>query len=361
MHKNQTATGDPMWVATGHAEIRNLLCDERLGRSHPNPETAARVNDAALFGPMGNFETEVSDHARMRSILQPQFSARTMGKLRPRVSALTSELLDTLTDRPMPVDLIAAVAVPLPVLVLCELLGVPGEDREQFGAWIQQAWDAGDGERAAQGQAALFTYLSQLATERQANPTDDVLSRIATTEGVHAFEAAALSMATLFAGRETMVNAISVGVSTLLETPDRWSRLVAEPTLVPGAVEEFLRAPGQPDAGLVRYARTDMDVDGATVCQGDLVLLDVNTANLDPEVFPEPERFDMTRQSSAHLTFGHGLRYCIGAPLARIELQELFTQLISRFPDMRRAVPVADLRRQDDVVPGALVELPVTW
>lgn len=359
MHKNQTATGDPLWVATGHAEIRGLLCDERLGRAHPDPEAAARVGDGALFGPMGNFETEVSDHARMRSLLQPQFSARAMSKLRPRVSALTTELLDALADRPRPVDLRAAVAVPLPVRVLCELLGVPHEDREKFGAWMRQAWDV-EGEPAAQGQAALFTYLGELAAERQANPTDDVISGIATTEGVHAFEAAALAMATLFAGRETVRDAISAGVLTLLETPERWSRLVAEPALVPSAVEELLRVPGQPGPGLIRYARTDMEVEGATVCRGDLVLLDVDAGNLDPTAFPEPERFDMTRQSSVHLTFGHGLRYCIGAPLARIELQEVLAQLTSRFPAMRLAVPAAELPRADNAS-GELVGLPVTW
>ncbi|MGW5108699.1 cytochrome P450 [Nocardia sp. NPDC004123] len=361
MYKTHTAMGDPAWIATGHAEVRSLLCDERLGRAHPTPETAARVSDVALFGPVGNFETEVADHARMRSLLQPQFSARAMRTLRPRISALTSELLDTLADQALPLDLHAAVSVPLPILVLCELLGVPLEDRERFRVWTQQAWDIRDNERAQQGQSALFTYSCELVATKRADPGDDVISRLATTPGVHAAEAAALAMALLFAGHETTVNAISNGMLTLLDTPDRWHRLVAEPALVPSAIEELLRIPCQASPELPRYARTDMEVDGATVCQGDLVLMDVSAANLDPEAFPEPERFDVTRRSSAHLTFGHGLRYCIGAPLARIELQEVFSQLISRFPNMRLAVPAAELRRQENMLAAELVELPVTW
>ncbi|MFJ9370592.1 cytochrome P450 [Nocardia sp. NPDC101769] len=186
-------------------------------------------------------------------------------------------------------------------------------------------------------------------------------ARVSDTPGVHAAEAAALGMALLFAGHETTVNAISNGMLTLLDTPDRWRRLVTEPALVPSAIEELLRVPCQSSPELPRYARTDMEVDGATVCQGDLVLMDVSAANLDPEAFPEPERFDLARRSSAHLTFGHGLRYCIGAPLARIELQEVFSQLISRFPDMRLAVPAAELRRQENMLAAELVELPVTW
>jgi pentalenolactone synthase len=152
-----------------------------------------------------------------------------------------------------------------------------------------------------------------------------------------------------------------MGALLLLTNPDQWQALQADPNLFPAAVEEILRAPSQGGGGIPRYARTDFEIDGVTVLAGDLVLLDNGAANHDDTVFADPDRFDITRNAAAHLTFGHGLRYCIGAPLARIELQAAFAQLLPRFPTMRLAVPVEELTIRRDTLTGGLTALPVEW
>jgi cytochrome P450 len=363
MIRTHTPTGDPAWLVTDHAEVRRLLSDERLGRSHPNPEAAARTGESALFGgPNGNFDTESADHTRMRSLLQPHFSPKHMRALRPRIRALTTELLDKLAGHTPPADLHQELALPLPILVICELLGVPYEDRDQFRAWTQAAANIRDRARSEQGLGALFGYGLELIGKKREKPGDDVISRLCATEGVTDEEAAGLSMALLFAGHETTVVQIGMGAVLLLTNPDQWQALLNDPGLVPNAVEEMLRAPSKDvgTGGIPRYARTDMEIDDVTVHAGDLVLLNVTAANQDPAVFPDPERIDVTRQTAAHLSFGYGIRYCIGAPLARIELQEVFAQLIPRFPAMRLAVPAGDLNFQQDTLTGGVLELPVT-
>ncbi|WP_238412302.1 cytochrome P450 [Saccharothrix deserti] len=146
-----------------------------------------------------------------------------------------------------------------------------------------------------------------------------------------------------------------------MTNPEQWQALLDDPGLVPNAVEEILRAPGKGGGGIPRYARADLEIDGVTVRAGELVLLDNGAANHDPTVFAEPDRIDITRSATAHLAFGHGARYCIGAPLARIELQAVFSQLVPRFPTLRLAVPVAELKMRRDVLTGGLAELPVRW
>jgi pentalenolactone synthase len=362
VHRVRTAVGDQAWLVIGYKQVRRLLDDSRLGRSHPDPGSAARTGESALFGgPLGNHETEHADHARMRALLQPHFSPRRMRALRPRVEALCGRLLDQLSDHGPPADLYSALALPLPIAVICELLGVPYEDRARFRAWTQAAADASDRSRSEQGLAELFGYGQQLVARKRLEPGDDVLSRLCATEGVSDDEAAAMGMFLLFAGHETTVVAIGMGALLLLTNPAQWQALQADLRLIPGAGEEVLRAMGTGGGGIPRYAHADLDIDGVTVRAGELVLLDTGAANHDPAVFPDPDRFEVTRQAAHHLTFGQGARYCIGAALARIELQAVFTQLIQRFPAMRLAAPVAELQFNTDMVTGGLAQLPVTW
>ncbi|MFC4852695.1 cytochrome P450 [Actinophytocola glycyrrhizae] len=362
IHRVLTAVGDEAWLVTGHAQVRRLLDDERLGRAHPAPETAARSGESALFGgPLGDFATEHTDHARMRSLLQPHFSPRHLRALGPRVAALTAELLDELAEQGPPADLHAALAVPLPILVICELLGVPYADREQFRAWTADAANTRDHARSERGLGELFGYGQELVAAKRAEPGDDVISRLCAEDGVSNAEAAGLSMALLFAGHETTVVQIGLGALLLLADPGQWRAVVDEPGLVHGAVEEILRAPARSGGGIPRYARSDLEVDGVTVRAGDLVLLDTGAANHDPAVFADPDRFDVTRPAAGHLTFGHGMRYCIGAPLARTELRVVFTQLAARFPTLRLAVGVEELTMRRDVLTGGLAALPVRW
>jgi cytochrome P450 len=361
VHRVRTAVGDQAWLVTGYEEVRDLLADERLGRSHPDPAKAARMGESALFGgPMGNYDTEQADNARMRSLLQPHFSPRRMRALRPWVDELTAGLLTDLAGHGPPADLHQALALPLPIQVICELLGVPYADREQFRAWSEAVGDARDRARSEQGLVELFGYGQQLVARKREQPGDDFISRVCGSD-LDDDEIAMLSMGLLFAGHETTVAAIDMGALCLLANPGQQQALVSDPDRITSAVEEILRAPGRGGGGIPRYARTDLQIGEVTVRAGELVLLDLRAANHDPAVFPSPGRFDVTRQGQAHLSFGHGGHYCLGAPLARIELQAVFSQLLARFPKMRLAVPVEQLRVRSGTLTGGLTELPVEW
>ncbi|MDG4856726.1 cytochrome P450 [Streptomyces sp. T-3] len=362
IHRIRTRVGDEAWLVTSYDEVRRLLDDDRLGRSHPDPDKAARSNESALFGgPLGNYDTEKADHTRMRALLQPHFTPGRMRAFRQRVEVLTAELLDNLAEQGPSADLNAALALPLPILVICELLGVPYEDRTRFRTWTQAAADVLDRSRSEQGLAELFSYGKELVARKRSEPGDDVISRLCATNGVGDDEVAMLSMALLFAGHETTVVQIGLGALQLLTNPGQWQALLADPGLVPGAVEEILRAPGKGGGGIPRYAHADLDVGGVIIRAGDLVMLDNGAANHDAGTFADPDRFDVTRRAASHLTFGHGMRYCIGAPLARMELQVAFAQLVPSFPAMRLAIPVEELKLRADVLTGGLAELPVTW
>jgi cytochrome P450 len=361
IHRVRTAVGDEAWLVTGYEELRRLFGDDRLGRAHPDPQHAARTGESVLFGgPMGDFESEAADHARTRQLLQPHFSAAQMRRLRPRVEAFSEALLDRMEAAGPPADLIDALALPLPVLVICELLGVPYQDRARFRAWTEQVADVRDRARSERGLAALFDYGQHLVAHKRAHPSDDVISALCATDGVGDDEIARLAMSLLFAGHETTVVAIGIGALALLAS-HHWQTLLTSPKLIPDAVEEMLRVQLTGGVGIPRYARADTVIGDVTVRPGDMVVFDIGAANHDPTVFADPGCFDPGRRGVPHLAFGHGARYCIGAPLARIELQTVFAQLVPRFPALDLAVPVEDLQVHDGQLAGGLAELPVTW
>jgi cytochrome P450 len=362
----RTPAGDEAWLVTRHAEVRQLLGDDRLGISHPDPGNAPRINDSVFYGsPLGNFDTEHADLARMRRLLQPYFAPKRMRALRPRVEALTDQLLDDLALRSAPVDMHKALSLSLPVLVICELLGVPYDDRAQFRSWSDEIADTRDRQRSEAALGKLFDYMKQLVTRKRARPGDDVLSGLRGTDGVDDDEAAMMGASLLFAGHETTVVRIDIGTLLLLANPGQWQALRDDPALAAAAVEEILRTSATGGGGVPRWARTDIHIDddagGVTIRAGDAVLLDIGAANHDDRVFADPDRFDITRTHGAHLMFGHGPRYCLGAPLARIELQAVFARLTVRFPAMRLAVPLDQIPARTHVLTGGVTELPVTW
>ena len=372
-----TPAGDPAWQVTGYDDVKALRADPRLGRSHPEPERAARYSTAAIFGgPIGSPANERAEHAQMRALLGRSFSARRLASLRPRVQELVDGLLEEMGRQIPPVDFHEAVSFPLPALVICELLGVPYADCEEFRRWSDDAADLTDGARSRAGLARLQGYMRELLQRKRQQPADDVLSDLvaaqAHSRGAFTDDALVeLAAGLLFAGHETTVAAIDKGVVLLLTNPNQRERLDCNQDLVPSTVEEILRLPdpvsasqtarAEPGVGLPRYANADLEVGGVTIRAGDLVLLALHDANLDERVFPHPEVFDVTREPNPHLTFGHGAHYCIGAPLARIELQALFGTLFRRFPTLRLAMPVEQLRPRSHLLTGGLAELPVAW
>jgi cytochrome P450 len=315
VHPVITAVGDPGWLVTGRAEVLTWLDDDRLGRSHPDPARAARTGESVLFGgPSGAFDTEKADHKRLRDLLQPHFTPARMRALRPRVQQLTGELLNNMAAGDRPCDLVQAVAVPLPVLMICELLGVPVSDRDRFRAWTRDAANVADRRQSMAGLGALFGYGQQLVAAKQDQPADDVISRLAATPRVGAPEAAQLSMFLLFAGHETTVDQIGKGALQLITAAGQWIALARDPNRVPAAVEEILRTTGKGGGGIPRYAYQNVQIGGVDIAAGELVIFDLGAANHDPAGFAEPDRFNPDRDNHRHLAFGHGLRYCIGAP-----------------------------------------------
>jgi cytochrome P450 len=369
----RTPAGDPAWQVDGYRDIKELLTDRRLGRSHPQPEQASRYSESGFIGqPRGTDpESEWAEHVRFRRVLSRSFSARRMQALRPRVTELTSGLLDELGKQIPPVDFHERVSFPLPVLVICELLGVPYEDRKEFSAYSDQMADMTDQAISRAGMQGLLTYMTALVERKRMEPGVDVISDLILAQETDAFPEEWIADAAaglLFAGHITTVNVIDRGVLLLCLDPGQRAALAADPGLVDRAVEEILRMPTPlpktsraVPVGSTRYAHADIDVGGVTIGAGELVLLNTRAANCDPEVFPDPERFDIARTDNPHLTFGHGAHFCLGAPLARIELQALFEMLPARFPTLRSAVPVEEMRTKTNLIFGGLTELPVTW
>jgi cytochrome P450 len=364
IHRVRTPTGDKAWLVTDYDKVRQLLDDDRLGCAHPEPETAARIMESALFGgPLGNFDTEDTDHSRKRALMQSHFSPKHMRTLVPRVESLVSGLFDDLVQQGPPADLHTKLALPLPTLVICELLGVPHSDRDQVREWSQHIAIVNDHVRSERGLSELLDYGTKLAQHKRAHPGDDVISRLCATAGVSDGEVATLAMTLLWAAYETTVVSIDHGTLMLLTNTAQWRALLDQPALISAAVEELLRAmsPAGSVGGIVRYARTDFEIDSVWIRAGELVLLNIKAANHDPAVFKDPNCLDITRNKAAHLAFGYGARYCIGAPLARIELKTVFSQLIPRFPSMHLTVDPAELVVPNNQVIPAVLELPVSW
>ncbi len=367
------AQGRPVWLVSGHERVRDLLADARLSRSHPNPGHPARLTQPGLFGgPIPDPEGELADLHRMRKLLTPLLSAGRMESLRPRVEAIVDELLDELGRSGPPADFHTVVAFPLPALVVCELLGVPAEDREDFCRWQIEARQVSKPAVARGGLQSLWRYLGTLIERKRWVPSDDVISELLhaatldpklTDDGI-----AHLAAGLLFAGHAPVVAIIDRGMLLLLTHSEQREALRRDPALAAPALEEIFRFASPIErqrtarrGGLARYAAVDVEVDGVTIRAGDTVMFAVQDANEDEGVFPDPKRFDITRERNPHLSLSHGAHFCLGAPLARVELQYLFVRLFERFPTLRLAVGLDEIQPVREAVAGAVSHLPVTW
>jgi cytochrome P450 len=312
---------------------------------------------------MHMLNSDPPDHERLRRLVNKAFTARRVERLRPRITAITTELLDGMSTRPE-VDLLASFAFPLPITVICELLGVPAADRDDFRTWSATAVsDTASLELSQAHAGALVRYFTALLAAKRHEPADDLLSALiaARDDGDRLSENELVSMAFLLlvAGHETTVNLIASGTLALLLNPGELARLQADPSLLGGAVEELLRYVNPVNNATFRFAAEPVEIGGVRIRQGDLVLVALSSANRDPSRFGDPDRLDVGRDNSGHLAFGHGIHYCLGAPLARLEAEIAFSHLLARFGSMRLAVPAGSLRWRPSSLIHGLESLPV--
>lgn len=356
----QTPDG-PVWMLFRHADVRAALADPRLSKDWRftlPPE--ARAGQSATPIPM-MILMDPPGHTRLRKLVSRAFTVRRMEELRPRVAEFAHRLLDDLpaTGR---VDLLSAYAQPLPVLVICELLGVPAEDREDFAAWSNVMVDSSTQDESTAASMKLHAYLSTLIDAKRVNPDGALISGLieVADEGdrLSAEELVAMAMLLLIAGHETTVNLIGNGVLALLTHPAQRGLLRERPELLPSAVEEFLRWDSPVHSAPVRFAAEDVEYSGVRIPAGSVVSLSLAAANRDTR-FPAADELRVERDASGHTAFGHGLHHCLGAQLARIEAQEAVGALLERRPDLALAVDADELAYRRSTLIRGLRELPV--
>jgi pentalenolactone synthase len=331
------------------------------------------MTQPALFGgPLGDPDAERKDHVRMRRLLTRSFSARRMENLRPRIERIVGDVLDDMEAAGSPADFHATVSFPLPGLVMCELLGISERDRADFLRWSEDATHMEHPARSRAGLQSLWRCLGATIERKHAAPGEDVISDMlaaGTADPAMSDDGIAhLASGLLFAGHGSTVAVIDRGILLLLTHAKEREALRRNPSLATQAVEEILRFASPLDrqrgnrrGGLPRYASVDLEAGGEKIRVGDLVMFALQDANEDADVFRHPAHFDVARQENPHLAFSHGLHFCLGASVARMELQLLFGQLFGRFPTLRLDVPLDQLRAQDDRSAGRPVEIPVAW
>jgi len=355
--------GQP-WLITRYEDVRAALADPRLAKDPRKlyPEWEPAPMSAMISLHMLNLDPP--DHTRLRRLVQKAFTPRRVAGLRPRVEEITGALLDEMAAGPPETDLLDAFAFPLPITVICELLGVPVADRDAFRDWTAVIISSDQGpDEVQRAVGGMFGYFTSLLDAKRRSPADDLLSALilARDEGDRLTEGELYSMLFLLlvAGFETTVNLIGSGTLALLSFPAQARRLRADPALLPAAIEELLRYANPLNHATERFTLDDVAIGDAVIPAGQWVLVATSSANRDPERFPDPERLDVGRDASGHVAFGHGIHHCLGAPLARLEGEIAIGSLLARFPSLSLAVPASRLRwRQSSLIHG-LESLPV--
>jgi pentalenolactone synthase len=357
---------------TAFQQAREVLGNNRFGRSHPAPKEASRMSDAAVnAGPQGDYENEDREHARMRRMLVPAFSANRMRQLGARIQELTDRCLDDMqgahfTAPDEPVNLHERLSLPLPVLVICDLLGVPYADRAYFGDLSNRIAILDGGDDAQRAMADFMTYMGGLAKAKRKDAGEDVVSDMVRAQAEDPTftdeDLSRLAAGLLFAGHETTSNRIDLGVLLLLSDLRRRDTFVADPDgQAHATVEEILRMASPGGLGLLRYAHTDVEIGAVKIARGDAVVVAISAANRDDAVFPDPHAFDPARKPNTHVAFGYGGFFCIGASLARTELRTVFPSLFRRFPCLRLAVDLDELDVRTNRLTGGVDRVPVLW
>ncbi|MFF2043548.1 cytochrome P450 [Kitasatospora sp. NPDC058170] len=371
---------EPVWIATRYEDVRAVLTDPRFVNDAANVPGAAPAHrteqvwrarglppECEQYLRAGVFDADGAEHRRLRGLVHPSFTAGTVGRLRPRIERLAEQYAHALrehADEAGVVDLIAHFAYPLPVTVICELLGIPEPDRPQWREWSSYL-GRGAGPGLDDALRAMIEAARELIDRRRAEPGDDLVSRLAAAEGgtLDPVETVSLILNLIVAGHETTATLIGNGMAALLAHPGQLALLRADPGLLPAAVDELMRWCGPTLGALPRYATEDLTLAGTLIRRGEAVMPILAGANHDPRVFAEPERLDVCRAAAphheVHLGFGHGAHRCIGAALAHEEAVVAFGALLRSYPDLALAVDPDAIERGPNPVAWHLAALPV--
>ncbi|MFI0821015.1 cytochrome P450 [Streptomyces sp. NPDC021098] len=359
--------GSTPWLVTRHAEQKALLGDSRVSADVTRPGYPSQAPlPKDRFG-ISFILMDDPEHARLRRMVTAPFAIKRVAAMRPAVQRIVDDLIDEMLAGPTPVDLVQAFALPVPSLVICELLGVPYADHDFFqeNSKVLINREVTPEQRLA-AHGALLGYLDGLMGEKIAHPVDDLLSGLARriTVGELAREdAAQMGVLLLLAGHETTANMIALGTLALLENPGQLALLREsdDPKLVASAVEELLRYLNITHSGRRRVALADIEVAGQVIRAGEGIILANDIANRDPEVFADPDRLDLRRDARRHVAFGFGVHQCLGQPLARMELQVVYSTLYRRIPTLRLATDLEKVPFKHDGSVYGVYELPVAW
>ncbi|WP_330181689.1 cytochrome P450 [Nocardia sp. NBC_01503] len=356
------------WLILGYEQGRAALADPRLRKdiAYFNAVLArkrgvARVNPRPQEVLRHMLNSDPPDHTRLRKAVARAFTARQVARLQPIIERTTAELLDAM-DESDRVDLLESFAVPLPVTVICHLLGVAIEDHDTFRAWTRAMVGTADSATdRARAHDDMVRFLRDTVRDKQADPGDDLLSLLVTDTDADLDEQELVGMALLLlvAGHETTVNLIGNGMLALLRDRPWLDRLRADPELIPDAVEEFLRFDGPVNLATPRFTVEPITIGDTVIPAGEVVYVALSAGNHDPAHYPDPDHLDLTADRDSHLAFGHGVHFCVGAPLARLEARTAFAGLLHRFPDIELAVAESDLHRYPNPIIRGLTDLPV--
>jgi cytochrome P450 len=368
--------GGRTWLVTRYDDVRAAFADPRLAKdwaTHMTPEGFSPDDDPArAYLSRHLLNLDPPDHTRLRRLVVKAFTARRVAALRPRIESITSSLLDGLASAAAEagvveagvVDLIDEFSFPLPVTVICELIGIPARDQDLFRKWSSTVLSSrGTQEEFQLAAASMYEYFTALVAAKRRDPDDDLLSALIAArdsgDPLSEAELVAMMFLLLVAGHETTVNLISNGTLALLQNPAEMERLRSDPSLLPNAVEELLRYANPLNHATERFTLEPVTLGGVTIPAREWVVLVTSSANRDASRFPAADSLDVGRDAAGHVAFGHGIHYCLGAPLARLEGEIAFGALLARFPSLSLAVPESSLRWRPSSLIHGLERLPV--
>ncbi|MCX5215076.1 cytochrome P450 [Kitasatospora sp. NBC_00240] len=368
VHRIRVPEAGEVWLVVARDEARTALTDPRLRNDIRHSATWSDDGGHAIGRNM--LQTDAPQHTRLRSLVAREFTAGRIEALRPRIQQIADQLLDAVPEDGR-TDLVGGFALPLPMTVICELLGIPAADQGDFHTWSTEIVAPSSVEAAGAAVTGMTGYLGALVEERRRAPGADLLSALAAAPSpadgspqaaepaLSTEELLGMAFLLLVAGHETTVNLISGSVLSLLTHPDQLAALRADPDLLGGAIEETLRYDGPVGATAFRYAAERLEIGGTVIPAGDSILVSLSAAARDPRHFADPDRFDIRREPRGHLGFGHGIHHCVGAPLARVEAAVALRTLLARFPRLTLDADPADLGRRTSTMLRGLRSLPV--